>query len=70
MREGITAQIFQGGMVMVRVSEISTYWLEEDSPIIPIHGAWLKDFGFEPGQKVVIYVTKGQIVIKAVDHEE
>lgn len=55
---------------MVRVSEVSTYWMEDDSPLVPVYGSWLKDFGFSSGTKVVIDVTKGQIVIKAVDHED
>ncbi len=55
---------------MVRVSEVSTYWMEDDSPLVPVFGAWLKDFGFEAGTKVVIDVTQGQITIKVVDHED
>jgi hypothetical protein len=44
---------------------------ETGMPCITLSGPWLQDFGFEPGQKIVADITKGQIVIKladAVDH--
>ncbi|MCX7746214.1 MAG: type I toxin-antitoxin system SymE family toxin [Clostridia bacterium] len=42
----------------------------DDSLEIRVSGAWLKDFGFELGRKVVVEVTKEQIVIKAVHVED
>jgi hypothetical protein len=55
---------------MVRISEVSAYWMEEDTPIIAVSGRWLRSFGFDIGCRIVIDVTKGQIIIKAVDVEE
>ncbi len=55
---------------MVRISEVSTYWMEEGAPQVAVSGAWLRDFGFEVGGKVVVEVIKGQIIIKAVDSED
>ncbi len=55
---------------MVRLSEVSYSWLEEGSPLVAVSGAWLKDFGFEEGRKVVIDICQGQIVIKTVDCED
>jgi hypothetical protein len=55
---------------MVRISEVSTYWMEEGAPLIAVSGSWLTDFGFEIGRKIVIDVSMGQIIIKAVDMEE
>lgn len=52
---------------MVRISEVSGYWMEDDSPLITIAGAWLKEYGFEIGCKVVLDITEGQIIIKRVD---
>ena len=54
---------------MVCLSEVTTFWMEEGSPQVAVSGAWLKDFGFEVGKKVVIDICQGQIVIKAVDCE-
>ena len=52
---------------MVRLSEVSAFWMEEDSSSVVVSGAWLCHFGFEPGRKIVVEVTKGQIVIKLVE---
>lgn len=52
---------------MVRLSEVSAFWMEEDSSSVVVSGAWLRHFGFEPGRKIVVDVTKGQIVIKLVE---
>lgn len=55
---------------MIRISEVSGYWMEEDTPIIAITGAWLREYGFEIGCKIVIEVTMGQITVKKVDTED
>ena len=55
---------------MVRISEVKSYWMEEDSPLIAISGQWLRDFGFDIGSRIVVDVMKGQIIIKAVEVEE
>ena len=52
---------------MVRLSEVSAFWMEENSSSVVVSGAWLSTFGFEPGRKIVVDVTKGQIVIKLVE---
>ena len=59
-----------GVFCMVRISDISTHWMEDGAPHITIYGAWLAEFGFEVGGKIVLDITKGQIVIKAVDSED
>mgnify|MGYP000383305706 CR=1 FL=1 len=51
---------------MVRISEISAWWMEDDCPNVSVSGSFLKDFGFNIGKKIVIEVLKGQIVIKPV----
>lgn len=43
---------------------------ENGMPCITVSGPWLQDFGFEPGQKIVADITKGQIVIKLADADE
>ena len=55
---------------MVRISEVTSYWMEENSPLITISGPWLRSFGFDIGCRIVVDVMKGQIIIKAVDAEE
>ena len=55
---------------MVRISEVSSYWMEDDCPMVSVSGTWLKDFGFAQGRKIVVEVTDGQMIIKAVDGEE
>ena len=55
---------------MMRISEVSTDWMEEGAALVSVSGVWLKAFGFEVGRKVVIDICQGQIVIKAVDCEE
>lgn len=55
---------------MVRISEVTTDWMAEGSPLVAVSGAWLKDFGFDEGKKVVIDICQGQIVIKTVDFED
>lgn len=55
---------------MVRISEVGTWWMEDGCPILSVSGSWLKDFGFDIGRKVVVEVTDGQIVVKAVDAVE
>ena len=42
---------------MVRLSEVSAFWMEEDSSSVVVSGAWLRNFGFEPGRKIVVDVT-------------
>ena len=55
---------------MVCLSKVSTFWLEDNAPLVTVTGEWLKDFGFEVDTKVVIEVSQGQIVVKAVDYED
>ena len=55
---------------MVRLSEVSSSWLEEGTSQVIVGGTWLADFGFTTGVKVVIEVSKGQIVIRPVDGED
>jgi hypothetical protein len=55
---------------MVRISEVSTHWMEYGVPQVAVSGAWLRDFGFDVGGKVVVEVVKGQIIIKSVDSED
>jgi hypothetical protein len=55
---------------MVRISEVKSYWMEEDCPLIAISGQWLRDFGFDIGLRIVVDAIKGQIIIKVVDVEE
>lgn len=56
-----------GSICMVRLSEVSAFWMEDSSSSVVISGAWLRNFGFEPGRKIVVDITKGQIVIKLVE---
>ena len=55
---------------MLRLSEVSTYWMEDDCPSVLVTGTWLKQFGFEIGKKIVVEVTEGQMVVKVVDCED
>jgi hypothetical protein len=55
---------------MVRIGEVGRWWMEDGATTISVNGAWLKDFGFEKGRKIVIDVTQGQIVIKLIDDED
>ncbi len=55
---------------MVRLSEVSSSWLEEGTSQVVVGGSWLPQFGFTAGVKVVIEVSKGQIVIRPVDGED
>ena len=54
---------------MVCLGSVGKFWMDECLEI-RVCGTWLKDFGFEYGHKVVVEVTAGQIVIKAVHIEE
>jgi hypothetical protein len=54
---------------MVALSSIRPHWMD-DAPSVVVSAAWLKDFGFDIGAKVVIEVTQGVITIKLVDCEE
>lgn len=55
---------------MVRLSEVSSSWLEGGTSQVVVGGSWLPQFGFAAGVKVVIEVSKGQIVIRPVDGED
>ena len=55
---------------MLRLSQVSTYWLEDACPQVSISGAWLRDFGFDVGGRVVVEVSQGQIIIRPVDAED
>jgi hypothetical protein len=67
MRAGREPVYVKEVFCMVRLSEVSAFWMEEDSSSVVVSGAWLRNFGFEPGRKIVVDVTKGQIVIKLVE---
>jgi len=54
---------------MVCLGSVGKFWMDECLEV-KVSGSWLKEFGFEYGHKVVVEVTKGQIVIKAVDVED
>ncbi len=54
---------------MVALASVRAHWLD-DAPSVVVSAAWLKEFGFEIGSKVVIEVTQGVITIKPVDCEE
>jgi len=54
---------------MVCLGSVGKFWMDECLEV-KVSGSWLKDFGFEYGHKVVVEVTKGQIVIKAVHIED
>jgi formylmethanofuran dehydrogenase subunit D len=54
---------------MVCLGSVGKFWLDE-SLEVKVNGSWLKEFGFEYGRKVVVEVTEGQIVIKAVDIDD
>lgn len=54
---------------MVCLGSVGKFWLDE-SLEVKVSGSWLKEFGFEYGRKVVVEVTQGQIVIKAVHIED
>jgi hypothetical protein len=55
---------------MVRLSSVSSYWMEDGAPSVSVSGSWLRDFGFESGKKVVVEVSQGEISIKLVDCED
>jgi len=54
---------------MVCLGSVGKFWMDECLEV-RVSGSWLKEFGFEYGHKVVVEITKGQIVIKAVDVED
>ena len=54
---------------MVCLGSVGKFWMDECLEV-RISGTWRKDFGFEYGHKVVVEVTTGQIVIKAVQIED
>ena len=54
---------------MVCLGSVGKFWIDECLEV-RVSGTWLKDFGFEYGHKVVVEVTAGQIVIKAVQIED
>ena len=55
---------------MVMIGSVGGYWLEDDALELAIRGAYLREFGFEAGSRVVIEVTQGQIVVKLIDAED
>ena len=55
---------------MVRLSHVDGYRLEDEFLEVAVRGSYLKDFGFEKGSKVVIDVTRGQIVIRLIEEED
>ena len=67
MRAGRESVYVKEVFFMIRLSEVSAFWMEEDSSSVVVSGAWLRSFGFEPGRKIVVDITKGQIVIKLVE---
>ena len=54
---------------MLRLSSVTSYWLDE-APAVTVSAAWLRDFGFDIGCKVVVEVSQGVITIKPLDSEE
>ncbi len=52
---------------MVRLSEVSAFWMEDSSSSVVVSGSWLRSFGFEPGRKIMVDVSQGQIVIKLIE---
>ena len=55
---------------MVRLSHVDGSRFGEESLEVAVRGSYLRDFGFENGSKVVIDVTRGQIVIRLIDEED
>ena len=55
---------------MVRFSHVDGSRFDEESSEVAVRGIYLRDFGFENGSKVVIDVTRGQIVIRLIDEED
>jgi hypothetical protein len=55
---------------MVRLSEVSSSWLEDGASSVVVSGEWLRRFGFVPGRRVIVDVTEGQIVIKLIEAED
>lgn len=55
---------------MVRLSTVSSSWLEEGTAQVVVGGSWLSQFGFTTGKQVVIDISMGQIVIRLVDGED
>ncbi len=58
------------GFSMVRLSEVSSLWLEDGATQVVVSGAWLKSYGFEVGRKYVAEITEGRIVITLIDAED
>jgi len=54
---------------MVTVSKLLEIWGVKGMVIV-LDESWFPAFGFDVGQKVVVEVTHGQIVIKAVQHKQ
>ena len=50
-----------------RLTVGSTYFKEKEVPFIRLSGNWLKNLGFEFGQKVVVREEPGQLVIQLVE---
>jgi len=67
MRAGKEPVYVKEVFCMVRLSEVSAFWMEDSSSSVVVSGSWLRSFGFEPGRKIMIDVSKGQIVIKLVE---
>ena len=55
---------------MVRLSTVSSSWMEEGTSQVVVGGSWLSQFGFTTGKQVVIDVSMGQIIIRLVDGED
>ncbi|MDP4181213.1 MAG: SymE family type I addiction module toxin [Bacillota bacterium] len=55
---------------MIIISQISGFWLEDDTPLINITGKWLKEFGFDIGKNIVIEAVNNQITIKVASDTE
>jgi hypothetical protein len=54
---------------MVCIGSVDKFWLD-DALEVKVCGSWLKEFGFDFGRKVVVEVTEGRIVIRAVDIDD
>ena len=67
MRAGREPAYVKEVFCMVRLSEVSAFWMEDRSSSVVVSGSWLRNFGFEPGRKIMVDVSQGQIVIKLVE---
>jgi len=55
---------------IVRLSKVSSSWIEEGATQILLAGAWVREYGFEAGRKYVVDITAGHIVISLIDAED